>query len=117
MDSTFYHLPSERNFAKWAAATPDDFAFNVKAYRALTLHDRDAQGQCRLPTAEIVAAFSGALEPLREAGKLRALHFQFPPWFVANDRQSRLSRARCAQMFPDDLLAVEFRHHSWLVAA
>jgi uncharacterized protein YecE (DUF72 family) len=114
VDSTFYHLPSERNFAKWAAVTPGDFAFNVKAYRALTLHDRDERGGVVMPTPEIVQRFSGALEPVREAGKLRALHFQFPPWFVANDRhRDYLGQVR--QMFPDDLLAVEFRHRSWLM--
>jgi len=113
VDSTFYALQSERNFAKWAEATPDDFSFNVKAYKALTLHERDAQGQTVLPTPEIVERFTGALAPLREAGKLRALHFQFPPWFVATDRnRAYLSQVRA--MFPDDLLAVEFRHRSWL---
>jgi uncharacterized protein YecE (DUF72 family) len=114
VDSTFYHLPTERNFAKWAAATPDDFAFNVKAYRALTLHDRDEQGSVIKPTAEIAQRFSGALEPLRKAGKLRAVHFQFPPWFFAND-QHRDYLGQVRQMFPDDLLSVEFRHQSWLL--
>ncbi len=115
VDSTFYALQSERNFAKWADATPNDFVFNVKAYKALTLHERDVQGQAVLPTREIVERFSGAVEPLREAGKLRALHFQFPPWFVATDRnRAYLSQVR--ERFPDDLLAVEFRHRSWLAS-
>ncbi len=113
VDSTFYALQNERNFARWADATPDDFVFNVKAYKALTLHERDAQGQTVPPTREMVERFSGSIEPLRAAGKLRALHFQFPPWFVASDRnRTYLSRVR--EMFPDDLLAVEFRHRSWL---
>jgi len=113
VDSTFYHLQSERNFARWAEATPDDFAFNVKAYKALTLHERDAQGKPVPPSREIVERFSGAVEPLREAGKLRALHFQFPPWFVASDRHRAYLR-QVREMFPDDLLAIEFRHRSWL---
>lgn len=113
VDSTFYALQSERNFAKWAEATPDNFAFNVKAYKALTLHERDNQGQVAMPTPEIVGRFSDAIAPLRAAGKLRALHFQFPPWFVAtDDNRAYLSHVR--EMFPDDLLAVEFRHRSWL---
>lgn len=66
-----------------------------------------------MPTAEIVQRFSGAVEPLREAGQLRALHFQFPPWFYANER-NREYLGRVREMFPDDLLAVEFRHESWL---
>jgi uncharacterized protein YecE (DUF72 family) len=113
VDSTFYALQSERNFAKWADATPDDFAFNVKAYKALTLHERDEQGHPVMPTQETVVRFSSAVEPLRAAGKLRALHFQFPPWFVATDHH-RDYLAQVREMFPDDLLAVEFRHRSWL---
>lgn len=114
VDSTFYHLQSERNFAKWAEETPEDFVFNVKAYRALTLHDRDERGGIVLPTPEIVQRFSGAVRPLRAAGKLRALHFQFPPWFVASDRhRDYLGQVR--EMFPDDLLSIEFRHQSWLL--
>ena len=113
VDSTFYALQSERNFAKWADATPPDFVFNVKAYRSLTLHERDREGQMILPTQETVERFRGAVEPLRAASKLRALHFQFPPWFVATDRQ-RDYLAQVRAMFPDDLLAVEFRHRSWL---
>ncbi len=113
VDSTFYHLQSEYNFAKWAAVTPDDFSFNVKAYRALTLHDRDERGAVVMPTAEIVQRFSGAVEPLRQARKLRALHFQFPPWFSAHDR-NRAYLGQVREMFPDDPLAIEFRHESWL---
>lgn len=113
VDSTFYALQSARNFAKWADATPENFVFNVKAYKALTLHERDAQGQTVPPTREIVERFSGAVEPLRAAGKLRALLFQFPPWFIATER-NRDYLAQVREMFPDDLLAVEFRHRSWL---
>lgn len=114
VDSTFYHLPSERNFASWAEATPEDFAFNIKAYRALTLHDRDERGGVVMPTPEITQRFTGALAPIRAAGKLRALHFQFPPWFIANDRhRDYLGRVR--EMFPDDVLSIEFRHQSWLL--
>ncbi len=114
VDSTFYHPPSERNAARWAAITPDDFTFNVKAYRALTLHERDAQGNVVLPTAEIAAQFRAGLAPLRAAGKLRAILFQFPPWFTASEpHRAHLHRLRA--FFPDDLIAAEFRHRSWLL--
>ena len=57
--------------------------------------------------------FSETLEPLRQAGKLGALNFQFPPWFVY--RQENLDYiARCRDGFPTDRLSVEFRHRSWL---
>src|SRR4051812_8308764 len=114
VDSTFYYPPSERNAARWAAMTPDDFTFNVKAYRALTLHERDAQGNSVLPTGEIAAQFLAGLTPLREAGKLRAILFQFPPWFTASEAyRTHLHRLR--NFFPDDCIAAEFRHRSWLL--
>lgn len=34
INSTFYRTQSETSFKKWAAATPDDFMFSVKAPRA-----------------------------------------------------------------------------------
>lgn len=113
VDSTFYHPPSARAAARWAETTPDDFIFNVKAYRALTLHERGANGDILIPGDEAAAQFRAALTPLRDAGKLRAILFQFPPWFVANDRcRDHLCWVR--DRFADDLLAIEFRHRSWL---
>ena len=38
VDSTYYAPPSARNSVLWAARTPDDFVFNVKAYGLLTHH-------------------------------------------------------------------------------
>src|SRR5206468_482204 len=38
VDATYYALPSAANARAWAARTPDDFAFGVKAYAALTQH-------------------------------------------------------------------------------
>lgn len=114
VDSTFYHLQTERNFAKWAEATPDDFVFNVKAYKALTLHERDEEGRTIMPTDETVQRFSRALDPLRDAGKLCAIHFQFPPWFVASER-NRTYLTHVRELFPDDLVSIEFRHYSWLM--
>jgi uncharacterized protein YecE (DUF72 family) len=34
----------------------------------------------------VAEAFGASLQPLREAGKLDALAFQFPPWYVHSDR-------------------------------
>lgn len=112
VDSTAYHIPRVDAVARWAATTPDTFAFNVKAPRALTLHERDEAGRVLLPTPEIAADFRAALAPLREAGKLRAVLAQFPPSFTATaPHHDHLRRLR--EWFADDLLAVEFRHRSW----
>jgi len=111
VDSTFYHLQPQKFFAGWAAKTPDDFVFNVKAYGAMTRHHREPRpGEEDLP--EVFRRFDAMVQPLREAGKLKALHFQFPPWFVCNN-ESREWIHFCREFFARDLVAVEFRHRSW----
>lgn len=108
VDSSFYALVAERNYALWAERTPPDFRFDVKPYRQLTWHDRATP-----PDDEIFSMFRQSLQPLRDAGKLSAVTFQFPPWFTY--RPSNLDYlARCREGLPDDRLSVEFRHRSWL---
>jgi uncharacterized protein YecE (DUF72 family) len=112
VDSTFYTLMPARNFEGWAKRTPPGFTFNVKAYRALTKHNRDLDGKPLDPKASDFEKFDFEIEPLREAGKLKAIHFQFPPWFTASEENlDHLDTCRAA--FPNDLIAVEFRHRSW----
>lgn len=108
VDSTYYHLQPARNFDKWAGVTPDGFRFDVKAFKQLTKHDREVE-----PEAGTFEKFSAALQPLRDAGKLQAILFQFPPWFTAREDNEDYLRT-LQDFFPGDLLAVEFRHRSWL---
>ncbi len=108
INSTFYHLMPERNFRLWAERTPPGFVFDVKPYRQLTWHDRENP-----PDDEVFGQFSASLQPLRGAGKLGAIAFQFPPWFVFRPENVDYIR-RCRDAFPDDRVSVEFRHRSWL---
>jgi len=107
IDSTYYHLMPVRNFSLWAERTPEGFIFDVKAFKQLTYHDRKNP-----PTDEVHGQFSRSVQPLRDAGKLGALHFQFPPWYVSGDRNLDYLRS-LRDTYPDDLLSVEFRHRSW----
>src|SRR5579859_5056613 len=75
VDSTFYHLQPAHNFELWAERTPDDFAFDVKAYGEMTWHHREDDGTPITPSAETFAKFSEMVRPMREAGKLRAILF------------------------------------------
>ena len=111
VDSTFYGIPPPRTTARWVAVTPDAFRFNVKAYRSLTGHEREG-GRPREPTAAEVAAFAEALRPLREAGRLGAVHYQFPPWFPAGPG-ALAQLALLPERHPQDLVVVEMRHRSW----
>jgi uncharacterized protein YecE (DUF72 family) len=116
VDSTFYHLQPARNFELWAERTPDNFVFDVKAYGELTWHHRQDDGTPITPSAETFAKFGEMVQPMRAAGKLRAVLFQFPPWFTfAPERLEYLGTVR--EMLPEDTLAVEFRHRSWVEGA
>lgn len=121
IDSTFYHLMPRRNFEGWATKTPQNFVFDVKAYRTLTRHgpayepgkrhaDDDPEYD---PPEDDFEKFKYQIEPLRESGKLRAILFQFPPWF--RHTAGNLEHIEtCREYLSDYLMAVEFRHRSWL---
>jgi uncharacterized protein YecE (DUF72 family) len=134
VDSTYYALPSERNASLWAERTPARFRFNIKAHALLTGHATEVRSlpkairailpaealeEERLrdaPPAAIDLAFEmfrDALEPLRAAGKLGCILLQFPPWFTMHSENAAYVET-CRRRLPDDRLAVEFRHASWL---
>jgi uncharacterized protein YecE (DUF72 family) len=135
VDSTYYAPPSERNSAVWAARTPEDFVFNVKAYALLTGHPARVE---RLPVwlretlpAEALAKRNvyrkdigtvalqklwdlhrRALAPLADSGKLGAVLFQFPSWFVRSAENAAYLQA-IPERLPGLPLAVEFRGGGW----
>ena len=136
VDSTYYAPPSARNSELWAARTPDDFVFNVKAYGLLTGHparvDRlpawigatlDEPSRAKknaylkdLDDATVERLWQvhrEALEPLAAAGKLGAVLFQFPPWFVHSGEHADYLRA-LPERLPSWPLAVEFRGGGWM---
>jgi uncharacterized protein YecE (DUF72 family) len=134
VDSSYYALPAPPVAQLWAERTPESFVFDVKAFRIFTQHQtppnvlpkdiREAIGPLAekknvyygdLPPdvmEEMWRRFRLALEPLRQANKLGAVLFQFPPWFLY--RRSNLEHiARCAQILDGFQLAVEFRNRTW----
>ncbi|WP_168123217.1 DUF72 domain-containing protein [Paenibacillus sp. HB172176] len=111
VDSTFYAIQSQERFAAWVGSTPDTLHFVVKAYQGMTGHQRgDAPGDQELDA--MTAAFCRMLEPAREAGRLTAALFQYPPWFDCTSGNVLLLREMKRRMsgFP---CALEFRHQSW----
>ena len=134
IDSTYYALLSERNAQLWADRTPANFIFNIKAFAWLTQHAADAARLPRAiseilpvaqksarrikdPPAEVLTLafqmFWSALGPLRTAGKLGYLLFQFPPYFT--QRPSNFDYIAGLKLrMPDAPIAIEFRHPSWL---
>ncbi len=136
VDSTYYYPPSERNAELWIERTPPEFTFNVKAYSLLTNHptrpnslyadiretlpaetlEKRSLYREKLPdeaVAEVWQRFHDALMPLHSAGKLGAVLFQFPQWFVIS-RKNKSYIEECAERLRDFRVAVEFRHETWL---
>jgi uncharacterized protein YecE (DUF72 family) len=133
VDSSYYGMPTPVNAQLWAQRTPDDFVFNVKAFRLFTGHQtspvvlhKDLQQALgpNLPKMlyykdlppeivdELWRRFSEALEPLRQAGKLGAVHFQFAPW-VLRDRDGEAHVRECVRRMEGYVVSVEFRNKSW----
>jgi len=110
VNASYYHIMPARNYALWVDKTPDDFVFNVKAFGQLTGHVRDEPA-----TPEVFQQFRESYAPLREADKLGAVLFQFPPWFGC-DEASKQQIASCVEQMADDPILVEFRNTSWLQA-
>lgn len=136
VDSTYYFPPSEKNSVLWIERTPKDFTFNVKAYSLLTNHPTKRESlykdllsevpdevaakpnlyRAQLPDAvveKVWQRFHDALMPLHSAGKLGAVLFQFPQWFVIS-RRNKDYILESAERLKDFRIAVEFRHKSWL---
>jgi uncharacterized protein YecE (DUF72 family) len=133
VDSSYYAMPSASNSVLWVERTPAHFTFNVKAFRLFTGHQTDRAKlpkdiQAALPASdkknlyykdtpgellrELWRRYIEAIEPLRRAGKLGAVHFQFAPWVVNND-DGRAHVEHCADVMEGFTLATEFRHKSW----
>jgi uncharacterized protein YecE (DUF72 family) len=77
---------------------------------------KDDRGRVDRPSrefrGEIFRRFRAALEPLRSAGKLGGLLFQFPPYVVPK-RASYDYLAWAREQVEDDRMLVEFRHRAW----
>ncbi|WP_209971429.1 DUF72 domain-containing protein [Paenibacillus eucommiae] len=112
LDSSFYAVQPTKNYVKWNEETPSVFGFVVKAYQGMTGHLR---GENPFDNEDqMFDAFKGSIRPLQEAGKLRAVLFQYPPWFECSKENVNTLKVAKARM-KDIPLALEFRHQSWFV--
>ena len=136
VDSSYYGMPVRRNSEMWVARTPPSFRFDVKSFSLFTHHPTNPRAlppeiRAMLPPdllrsrsiyldrtpPEVVDAawdaFHDALEPLRDAGRLGAVFFQFPPWFVPK-RSALAYIETCQERMHGFQVAVEFRRPAWL---
>jgi uncharacterized protein YecE (DUF72 family) len=104
INNTFYQMPKISVLEHWAAVTPEDFRFAIKAPRRVT-HDARLKAET---AADSVAYLYRTLEALGD--KRGPVLFQLPP-FLRKDL-SRLGEF--LQLLPaGHRAAFEFRHDSW----
>ncbi len=136
-DAPFYAIPVPAVTMAWTSRTPPGFIFNVKTHALLTGHrtrtarlpgpvrallSADVAGQASVgpadvgpPAMEAVRdAFEESIAPLRKAGRLGVVLFQYPRWFVPGPR-ANATLASIRQEFPDMPVAVEFRNAAWAI--
>lgn len=102
INASFYRMPTEAAVAGWAAATPANFVFTLKAPQRITHMKRlvDVDEPARRFT-ELAATLGPKLGPL---------FFQLPP----NFKKETARLATLLALLPPDLrVAFEFRHASW----
>lgn len=133
VDSTFYAIPNEKTAKLWVERTPKDFTFNAKAYALLTQHPTpparlprdlrekvgDSKGNVYLKDLapkdkeSVWERFREGMQPLQDAGKLGAIVFQFPKWFLPSPASYRFMED-LREWLPDFGIAIEFRQVSWM---
>jgi len=116
VDSTFYAVQSPSLLQRWAGETPESFRFVIKAYQGMTGHMRGGGHKPFESQETMFQAFRESIEPIREAGKLDAVLFQYPPWFDCN-RLNVAELRRAKEWMGDIPCALEFRHQSWFSGA
>lgn len=121
VDSPYYALPAARTTQLWADRTPAGFRFDVKAFSLLTGHPTrpaalpaDLRGHPRDEglLAEIWTRYAEALAPLRRAGRLGTLLFQYPPSLTPGPEAEAFIRT-ARERARDWPFAVEFRNAAW----
>jgi uncharacterized protein YecE (DUF72 family) len=110
VDSSFYAIQSKERYTTWAEETAPEFQFIIKAYQGMTGHLR---GKLQYDNQEMMyATFRDSIQPVIAEQKLKAVLFQYPPWFdctkanvnVLRETKERMRGIPCA---------LEFRNRSW----
>ncbi|MCL2127868.1 MAG: DUF72 domain-containing protein [Treponema sp.] len=106
LNFTYYQMPSAEQLQRMVEACGQKPGFAVKAHRTLT-HDVDP---AKWP--DETKTYLKAIEPLRNAGRLEAVLFQFPHSFHYT-ADNRRHLGRLLENFSGTPSAVEFRNAEW----
>jgi uncharacterized protein YecE (DUF72 family) len=98
LNTSFYQLPSEEQFRRWAEQAPPEFRFAVKMSRRITHFGR----------LELVGTFCESVRALGD--KLGPILIQFPP---TRPRDEGMLQLLQASLDPKLSYAFEFRNETW----
>jgi uncharacterized protein YecE (DUF72 family) len=131
VNSTFYSVPDLRTVERWAAATPNNFVFDVKLHQLFSFHSTnkkllppelqliaktDEKGKVTATESLRDAMLECFLRPmliLQSAGKLGVFLLQLSPAF--SPRKHELAELEpLIERLSDYLLAVELRNRNWV---
>jgi uncharacterized protein YecE (DUF72 family) len=130
LNSSFYHLPAERQAELWAERTPEGFLFDVKLHKYLSHHatdpddlPKDLREACDVDDRghvvrdpelerELARRMKEALSPLETERKLGAFLLQLTPGFSPRYNQLSDLDVLLNELEP---VAVELRNRNWLV--
>ena len=104
-NSSFYRPHRPATYARWAASTPEDFRFSVKAPKAMTPQSSLA------PTHAQMQSFLHEVRHL--GGKLGPILLQFPPRQGFDPVQAEDFFCLFRDLYPTGHAAVEARHDGW----
>ena len=127
-DTMYYGMPVRKTAEQWVERTPAGFVFDCHHPTKPAALPKELRDQ--LPAAQrernlyvdktpvevsdqAWELFRDALEPLREAGKLGTVLFQFPRWFLPSSK-SLTYIEQCQERMHGFPIAVEFRKREWL---
>lgn len=112
VDSSFHAMQPVKNYEKWTRETPPEFSFIIKAFQGMTGHTRGEHSFDSV--SHMFEVFQKTIQPVTESGKLKAVLFQYPPWFECS--RTNVDALRFTKEKMGDLpVALEFRHQSWFI--
>jgi uncharacterized protein YecE (DUF72 family) len=104
INSSFYRVHRASTWARWAAETPEDFRFSIKAAKTIT-HESKLRG-----AEPLLRAFLEQIQPME--GKAGPLLFQLPP-SLAFDRAVAEEFLGTLRALYQGEAVLEPRHASW----
>jgi uncharacterized protein YecE (DUF72 family) len=104
INSSFYRVHRASTWARWAAETPEDFRFSIKAAKTIT-HEAKLRG-----AEPLLRAFLEQIQPME--GKAGPLLFQLPPSLAFDRSVAEEFLGTLRALYPGEAV-LEPRHASW----